>query len=800
MIRHLSLFILFLATLLQAGAQAAGTWEIMPVYGSHAQTLIDTGSKVYTLGSGNLYVYDTRTDEMRHYNKLNGLNDLDISRIAYNYAKGYLVIVYNSCNIDLLYDNGRVVNIPDIRDANISASKAINSIDFADGRIYLATGFGFVAIDDATHRVADSGIYGRNFNYAGQIRDHIVLVSANTMYVSDVHKRHNSFESFEKVGYLSYMDNELHAFGDSFLLVLSSKGKLGVLDMRGALGTGKWTDVADGQTLLSAFTLTPEGDMYVATDSGVRRFSAEDGSWTTETLPAFFSGKTLTVNNGLQGDIWTSDSEGVGQCSVDGGEITVLRSPSRPESLTCAWPAFMFLSPDGRRLYITSTGFETFRGDNSVPNFLNVYQSTNIIEDGSIRDVTCYDIDGKGTQLRGSTEHLAEDPNDPSRYFIVDFMKGVYVLSSEDGSLIDLIGLDKLPYSFDWAPYSRHVSFDRYGNLWISQRNADNFSWITLYILPKAKLADLSALKPSDWVTPDVGSYTQGDGSTLLHHSRSNCVLLSSDHACRGILVYDHKGDPTNLGIAERQVFSSVVDQDGINIDLKFVHIIKEDKEGRIWIGTASGIFYVPDLSTAIRNGELHVRRPKVPRNDGTNYADYLTDGQSVLDIAADPSDRKWLATSASGVYLVSADGTEIIQNFTTDNSPMPSNRVLSIAADPFSNAVYIGTDKGVVRYSSDAAAAAQDYSDVYAYPNPVRPDYTGWITVTGLMDNSLVKITDTAGNVVNQGRSEGGMYSWDGCNLSGRRVRSGVYFVFASQNVGDSASGKPVTKIMVIN
>lgn len=120
--------------------------------------------------------------------------------------------------------------------------------------------------------------------------------------------------------------------------------------------------------------------------------------------------------------------------------------------------------------------------------------------------------------------------------------------------------------------------------------------------------------------------------------------------------------------------------------------------------------------------------------------------------------------------------------------------------ADPHSNMVYIGTDKGLVSYSSDSAPAAEDYSDVYAYPNPVRPDYTGWVTITGLMDNSLVKITDTAGNIVAQGKSEGGLYLWDVCNMSNQRVRSGVYFVFASQNEGSSASGKPVTKIMVIN
>ena len=121
------------------------------------------------------------------------------------------------------------------------------------------------------------------------------------------------------------------------------------------------------------------------------------------------------------------------------------------------------------------------------------------------------------------------------------------------------------------------------------------------------------------------------------------------------------------------------------------------------------------------------------------------------------------------------------------------------MAADPNSNRVWFGTTQGVVCYESDSAPAADDYSDVYAYPNPVRPEYNGWITITGLMENSLVKIADAAGNVFFQGTSEGGMISWDGCGRDGQRVRSGIYFVFASQN-GSGGSSGAVTKIMVVN
>ena len=147
----------------------------------------------------------------------------------------------------------------------------------------------------------------------------------------------------------------------------------------------------------------------------------------------------------------------------------------------------------------------------------------------------------------------------------------------------------------------------------------------------------------------------------------------------------------------------------------------------------------------------------------------------------------------------MSQTGDKIIEHFTTTNSLLPTNSVQSVMCDPNSNVVYFGTANGILAYNSTSAPASEDYSEVYAYPNPVRPDYTGWITIKGLMNNSLVKITDAAGNMVAQMRSDGGMAVWDGCNVNGQRVRSGVYFVFASQNANGSSSGA-VTKILVVN
>jgi hypothetical protein len=195
----------------------------------------------------------------------------------------------------------------------------------------------------------------------------------------------------------------------------------------------------------------------------------------------------------------------------------------------------------------------------------------------------------------------------------------------------------------------------------------------------------------------------------------------------------------------------------------------------------------------------MTINRLKVPRNDGTNYADYLLDAIHVTSISVDNSNRKWVGTMDDGVYLVNETGSQILEHFTSENSYFPGGNTYKVYAHPFNNKVYIGTQYGLAEYSSYYSPAKEDYTEIYAYPNPVKPDYTGSITITGVMDNSLVKIADSAGNVFHTTRSEGGMATWDGCNSAGERVKSGVYFVFVSQNENDQASGA-VTKIMIIN
>jgi hypothetical protein len=226
------------------------------------------------------------------------------------------------------------------------------------------------------------------------------------------------------------------------------------------------------------------------------------------------------------------------------------------------------------------------------------------------------------------------------------------------------------------------------------------------------------------------------------------------------------------------------------------VRCVAEDLDNNIWIGTNVGPMVLE--SSQISNGTEVFTQVKVPRNDGTNYADYLLSGVDISCIAIDGGNRKWFGTKSNGVYLISSDNLSQIHHFTSSNSSLLSDVVEAIAINGTTGEVFIGTDKGLCSYMSDATTPSEEMKkdEVYAYPNPVKPDYTGLITVVGLSYNADVKITTSNGILVAEGQSNGGTFTWDGCDKKGKRVASGVYMVMTATSDGSKGT---VCKIAIV-
>jgi len=380
---------------------------------------------------------------------------------------------------------------------------------------------------------------------------------------------------------------------------------------------------------------------------------------------------------------------------------------------------------------------------------------------------------------------LDEDPTDKNHVF-AGSRNGLY--EYQNGKFIKFYNHENSPIESVFVPINKEyefitsVLFDKEGNLWVLNGESQTHCMLKLS-------------KDGNWQTfdhPELMKY-DGIGLPYLEDMKydSNGLIWFVDNSWVLPALYQYQADTDKL-IA----YENIINQDGTTTGtVRFVSCVTEDKEGNMWIGTNIGPFMFE--KSQWYEDKPYFTQVKVPRNDGTNYADYLLSGIEIYAIVVDGGGRKWFGTN-NGAFLISADNMQQIQHFTTDNSPLLSNEVYAIANNTTTGEVFFGTDKGLCSYLSDATVSNTEMNkdNVWAYPNPVKPEYTGNITITGLSYDADVKIVSSNGALVNSGRSNGGTYIWDGNDLNGKRVASGIYMVMTATNTGDKGT---VCKIAII-
>jgi len=251
-------------------------------------------------------------------------------------------------------------------------------------------------------------------------------------------------------------------------------------------------------------------------------------------------------------------------------------------------------------------------------------------------------------------------------------------------------------------------------------------------------------------------------------------------HNSRYVFALDHNQTLNNTD-DDRLVVKEPRDENGKTY-LNRIYGIARDMGGAIWYNTNEGMI-VDYNPSEIFNGSSYKPSRLLITVDGISQ--HLLSEKNVTCLATDPGNRKWFGTAEAGVFVFSEDGDEIIHNFSTANTPLISDSISDIAIDEFTGEVFIGCSGGIVSYRGEAAKGYEDFKNAYVFPNPVRPDYEGLITIIGLVYGVNVKITDINGNLVHETVAQGGQAVWDGKNLSGNRVHTGVYLIFLTNEGG---------------
>ena len=434
------------------------------------------------------------------------------------------------------------------------------------------------------------------------------------------------------------------------------------------------------------------------------------------------------------------------------------------------------------RLYTTGGYFLPAMPDNQLPGTIQVYDGNdwtlyqdqiNKVTGYAYVDICCIDV----------------DPNDPEHVF-AGGRCGLYEF--RNGKLITYYNKDNSPLM---GANDRNkqlgndyvlvlgIKFDSKGNLWVLNSQSNGVSLLELN-------------RDYQWTDHHHSELTDDSGITLpglskmIFDSRELLWFVNNNWSHPAVFCYDINQDVLLN-------YTQIINQDDIKYQPSFISAITEDKEGNIWIGTDVGPFMIK--KSEIGQPQVTFYQIKVPRNDGTNYADYLLGNISISSIAIDGGNRKWFGTNNAGVFLISADNLSQENNFTNDNSNLLYNNITSININQESGEVFFLSDNGLCSYQSNAVEPNQEMTKdhVYAYPNPVTSDYTGLVTITGLSFDADVKITTTTGTIVAEGRSNGGMFNWDCCNKQGKRVASGIYMVITATSDGKKGT---VCKIAVIN
>jgi hypothetical protein len=492
---------------------------------------------------------------------------------------------------------------------------------------------------------------------------------------------------------------------------------------------------------------------------------------------------------------------GIVKVNMQRAEIAETYTPNHPEYPT-SLPAednsdydkyielVKTLSPDGPHynhfgfMRFLNNKLYTCNGDYTHSSGIQIYDNNNWInyQNEGISDVTglsymgafCLDVDPK------NENHIFAG----SRNGLYEFKDGQFVsFYNSNNSPIEPFDGKTLEYEL-----VSDVKYDSNGDIWLLNSSAPNTSMIRYVNGSFTKLNHAELMKLNSGA---IKNRSNAEMRGIFFDSQGLMWFVNNNWYTPAFYQYDTNSDKLTA-------YENFVNQDGTVQNPQLgVRCIAEDLQHNIWIGTSAGPFVFERKE--INNGGTTLTQVKVPRNDGTNYVDYLLANTDILSMAIDGGNRKWFGTNGNGVYLISADNMTQILHFTTADSPLLSNIVKSIAVNPASGEVFFGTDNGLCSYISDATQSNTEMTsdNVWAYPNPVEPNYTGPITITGLTLNADVKILSANGAIINEGRSNGGTYTWDGCDQKGRRVASGVYMVATATSDGKKGT---VCKIAIIN
>jgi len=757
------LFMLFLSSIVSA---VSSKWTVHLAYTTTSMVEV-SNTKVYAVANGSLYIYDTEDSSIKELNKTNGLNDTDISLLKFDNNTHTLLIVYIDGNIDLLNEEeGSIYNLPFLKTNTSIKYKDINSIYMKDHLAYLSGNFGVMVVNLEKKEIKDT--YRLDVKtFASVIKDSSIIIATEeglkkaTLTDNLLDRANwtdfsvtNTVLNESAVRGLYLLDNQLCALVPSDALYV--------------FNGSQWQAFLHNSSLIAAVN---NPDALVALTSDKTYFISSITS--VKTLNMKLNDVASTKTN----TYWVAAGEdGIKEIVAQTDDTFVLKEDigtlngpfeNSAYSIVCANQK-VYVVPGGK----TSSGTRFGLGGT-----LMIYNGDkwSLVSRQSVADKF-------GVWPRDYTK-IALSPSDPTKVYVSSFGDGVVEFTADKPTALynnTNSALTTIITGDNRYNYIDGLVYDAAGNLWMTNSEVKNA--LVVY--------DASGQWHSLYVDALTKQYTLND----ILITKSGIKWVNIPRINPGIVMFDEGGTLDDQSDDKSTYYTSFIDQDGRLVAPSRYTCMAEDNDGFVWVGTNLGLIYFDSPSQALTNTNFHCSRVKLANEDGSLY--YFLNSLPITCVTVDSGNRKWIGTENDGVYVLNSENNMILYNFNVTNSPLLSNHIYSIAMDNIGGKVYIGTNKGILSYEGNAIQGSTDYSEAHAYPNPVRPTFDDKVTITGLKDNTTVKITTLTGQILYQVRSVGGEIEWNCCKSNGERVATGVYLVMGSDESGESV----VCKIAIVN
>lgn len=752
---------------------AIGTWTDHLPYKSGKKVAVADG-KVYCATGSAIYSIDKTDNSISRKSKVNGLSDVGIAELEYVKTSKTLVIAYTNGNIDLLKDE-KIFNIPFLKDNLTITDKSINDAFVDNEFIYFSCGFGILKLNTARKELSDSYIIGSNGAFESifdvAIKDDTIYAATSTgVKYASLNSNLTDFQNWTRETTLSrFPFKEVELYKNQIVAV--STAFPGSADSIFIRQNGTWSKLQNLQVDNIKKIISLNNELNILSNSSIIKF--KDGVSNNDTLSAYPNNIAFNPNDmafdSISETIWYAD-ENSGLVSVKG---------SQNESFSANGPAseqvFKIESKDGK-VYTVPGGYDN--------PYNNLYRKPeiNILEDGNWKTLTNKNYN----RLNGLFDllNITIDPQDNNHLFIGTW--GTGLLEFRNDELINKFDSSnsKIPsrQAYTWYGIGG-TNYDEDGNLWVSNTYTD--TTISVYT------------RGGDWYSynfPTNISVGKSIGDILITKGGLKWVLIPRSGSNLEILVFDDGGTLDDRRDDRDLLLTSAPGNGNLPGARGMVGVV--DQDGELWIGTDDGlaVFYNPD---GIFDGNKDAQRILIQQGADVEI---LLEAIKISDIKIDGANRKWISTEGEGVFLISEDGSEELLHFTRENSPLISNNVFGITIDDKTGEIFMATEVGIVSYKGDATEGYVDFNEVEIYPNPVRSDYNGPIAIRGLVNNSIVKITDVSGKLVREIQSLGGQAIWDGKNINGERVSTGVYLILSASGDGQGNLKTNISKILFIN